>query len=289
MNGVYETTTTSGTGTLTLLAVTGRPRFAVAGVGSLVPYAIKDGDNWEWGFGKVGAGNTLARTRVTATYVAGAYDSTTPSAITLSGAAADVYLSPIAGSSQVPFRRLATDVSRKGFYSPHVATAPSGTLALAADRLYLFPVRIDDDFTISGAWLDMNTAGAASTKARIGIYRMDENAQPAEVLAESGDIDTSVAANVLSATWPDISLPPDWYFIGLVCSGTPTVVAYPTSAAVMQTPLGIDGNSSGSCLPTIGYYKTVASGWTALPASPTGLSKFVYNTAAWPAIALKVS
>jgi hypothetical protein len=65
------------------------------------------------------------------------------------------------------------------------------------------------------------------------------------------------------------------------------MVAYPSSGHIMQTPLGID-NSAGSCLPLIGYYKTISAGWTSLPASPTGLSKFYYNTSAWPAIALKV-
>lgn len=288
MNGVYETTTTGGTGTVTLSAVTGRPRFADAGVGALVPYAIKDGTNWEWGIGKVGASNTLARTKITATLVAGTYDNTSPTAITLSGSAADVYLAPISGAHPVSLRRLATDNGRKGLYSPHIATAPSGTLALAADRLYLFPFRLDDDFALNGAFIDMNTAGAASTKARIGIYRMDENGQPVEVLAETGDIDTSVAAAVLSGAWSDLNLPPDWYFIGLVCSGTPTIVAYPSSAAVQQTPLGIDG-AAGSVLPIIGYYKTISAGWTSLPASPTTLSKFYYNTSAFPAIALKVA
>lgn len=289
MNGVYETTTTSGVGTVTLSAVTGRPRFAdVAVTNTLVPYAIKDGNNWEWGLGKVSASNTLARTVITATYVSGVYDNTSPTAITLSGSAADVYLSPNSGSLQPSFRRMATNSSRKGFYSPHVSSPPSGTLALTADRLYLFPVKIDDDFQLSGAFIDMNTSGAASTKMRIGIYRMDENGQPAEVLAETGDIDTSVAAAVLSGTWTALSLPPDWYFIGMVCSGAPTVVAYQSGSNIGQTPLGIDG-SAGSCLPIIGYYKGITAGWTALPASPTGLSLFYYNTAAFPAIALKVS
>jgi len=287
MNGVYETTTTSGTGAVTLLAVSGRPRFSELGVGALVPYAIKDGSNWEWGFGKVAASNTLERTRPTATLVSGTMDTSTPSAITLSGGSADVYLSPIAGANSVGFRRLGADGGRKGMYSPHVASQPSSTLALAAERLYLFPFRIDDAFTLSGAFIDMNTAGAASTKARIGIYRMDENAKPAEVLLETGDIDTSVAAAVLSGAWTASCLPPDWYFVGLVCSGTPTMVAFPSSANVMQTPLGID-SSAGSCLPLIGYYKTISAGWTSLPASPTGLSKFYYNTSSWPAIALKV-
>ena len=85
-NNVKETTATTGTGTVTLAAVAGSARVADAfAVGDLVPYGIKSGDDWEWGFGTVGAGNTLARTTINATYVAGVYNKTTPVAITLAG------------------------------------------------------------------------------------------------------------------------------------------------------------------------------------------------------------
>lgn len=85
-NFVKETTTTSGTGTLTLTAVTGWARFADAYAnGDVVPYAIRNGNNREVGWGTVGAGNTLARTTVLATLVAGVYDDTAPAALTLAG------------------------------------------------------------------------------------------------------------------------------------------------------------------------------------------------------------
>lgn len=95
-NLVKETTATTGTGTITLTAVTGWARFGSAyAVSDVVPYAIEDGNNKEVGLGTVGASNTLARTTVLATLVAGTYDDTSPVAITLSGGAT-VFSGPIA-------------------------------------------------------------------------------------------------------------------------------------------------------------------------------------------------
>lgn len=73
-HGVQETTTTTGTGTVTLVAslwarVSGR-----FSVGNLMDYLIEDANgNKEWGLGTVGAGNTLARTTITGTLAAGVY------------------------------------------------------------------------------------------------------------------------------------------------------------------------------------------------------------------------
>lgn len=97
-NGVQETTTTTGTGTVTLAAATGFNRFSVFAVGGIASYAIKDGNNREWGMGTVSAGNTLARTHVMATLVAGTYNATNPTAITLASGAAEVICTPHIGT-----------------------------------------------------------------------------------------------------------------------------------------------------------------------------------------------
>lgn len=77
---VQETTTTTGTGTITLAgAVSGYQSFAVIGNGNTTYYAITSGNNWEVGIGTyTSAGTTLARTTILASSAAGA-------AITLSG------------------------------------------------------------------------------------------------------------------------------------------------------------------------------------------------------------
>lgn len=285
MNGVYETTTTSGTGTITLSAVTGRPRFSDAGVGAVVPYAIKDGNNWEWGMGTVSASNTLARSIISATYVSGTYDNTSPTAITLSGSSADVYLAGIAENITPGMPIISSTYGRKAVMSPHWNTYASGTLTVSADRLYLLPFRVDSAYDINGFHIDMNTAGAASTKARIGLYRMKSDGQPGALIVETADIDTSVAAAVLSPSVTQTRIAPGWYYIALVCSGTPTFQAYPSSA-IGISPLGLE-NGAGSMLPIQAIYKSIA-GWAALPADPTGFTALSPGSASIPAIAFKL-
>jgi len=85
---VQETTTTSGTGSVTLLgAVSGFQSFAVVGNGNTTYYTITDGAAWEVGIGTYSSsGPTLARTTV----LSNSNSNTTP--ITLSGGLAQVFL-----------------------------------------------------------------------------------------------------------------------------------------------------------------------------------------------------
>jgi hypothetical protein len=77
---VYETTTTTGTGTVTLAgAVSGYQSFATIGNGNTTYYTITSGTAWEVGIGTyTSSGTTLARTTIIASSAAGA-------AITLTG------------------------------------------------------------------------------------------------------------------------------------------------------------------------------------------------------------
>ena len=77
---VQETTTTTGTGTITLAgAVSGFQSFATIGNGNTTYYCVTSGTAWEVGIGTyTSAGTTLARTTILASSAAGA-------AITLAG------------------------------------------------------------------------------------------------------------------------------------------------------------------------------------------------------------
>jgi hypothetical protein len=77
---VQETTTTTGTGTITLAgAVVGYQSFSVIGNGNTTYYCVTSGANWEVGIGTYTAsGTTLARTTILTSSAAGA-------AITLAG------------------------------------------------------------------------------------------------------------------------------------------------------------------------------------------------------------
>jgi hypothetical protein len=62
---VRETTTSAGTGTVSLSSVSGFQRFsAVCAINDVVPYFIVDGTAWEAGIGRYTAANTLTRETV---------------------------------------------------------------------------------------------------------------------------------------------------------------------------------------------------------------------------------
>jgi hypothetical protein len=92
---VQETTTTSGTGSVTLLgAVSGFQSFAVVGNTNTTYYTITDGAQWEVGIGTYStSGPTLART----TILSNSNGNTTP--ITLSGGLAQVFVTYTAEKS----------------------------------------------------------------------------------------------------------------------------------------------------------------------------------------------
>ena len=79
-NRVQETTTTTGTGTITLAgAVSGYQSFAAIGNGNTTYYTLTSGTDWEVGIGTyTSSGTTLARTTILSSSAAGA-------AITLAG------------------------------------------------------------------------------------------------------------------------------------------------------------------------------------------------------------
>ena len=90
---VQESTATTGTGTLTLVAIAGFAEFIDAvPEGTQVYYAIKNGNNRESGIGTTGANKTLVRTTPHTTLVNGVYNNNSPSAINLVSAST-VFLS----------------------------------------------------------------------------------------------------------------------------------------------------------------------------------------------------
>ena len=96
---VKETTTTTGTGTVTLLgASTGYQSFAVIGNANLTYYTIagQTGNEWEVGVGTyTSSGTTLARTTVLSNS-----SGTQPSALSFSAGTKDVFVTyPAIGSS----------------------------------------------------------------------------------------------------------------------------------------------------------------------------------------------
>jgi len=130
-NGVKETTATIGTGTITLTQVIGWLRFADGfAVGELASYAIKDNDNWEWGVGTVGASNTLARTTITDTLVAGIYTSSGATAIALASALATVVSAEHTGTVKLSTNVISTATTAANVIDTEYVYLVSGTTTL---------------------------------------------------------------------------------------------------------------------------------------------------------------
>ena len=135
---VKETTTTAGTGTITLAgAATGFQSFAVVGNGNTTFYTIasQTGNEWEVGVGTYAtSGTTLARTTVLSNSSA-----TQPSALNFSAGTKDVFVTYPAG-----FAVASTNVGTSGqlLTSNGTGVAPTYQTSTAASKAYVQAISI---------------------------------------------------------------------------------------------------------------------------------------------------
>ena len=135
---VKETTTTAGTGTVTLAgAATGFQSFAVVGNGNTTYYTIaaQTGSEWEVGIGTyTSAGTLLARTTVLANSAG-----TQPTALTFSAGTKDVFVTYPAG-----YAVASTNVGTSGqlLTSNGTGVAPTYQTSTAASKSYVQAISI---------------------------------------------------------------------------------------------------------------------------------------------------
>lgn len=264
-NGVKETTTTTGTGTVTLAAVTGAARFSQAfSVGDIASYAIKDGDNWEWGIGTVSAGNTLARTAITATLVSGTYTATGATAITLSGSA-EVLCAEHTGNT------IAGVTPRNGtrFIAGHltnqVLTSSTGTsTGTVALMPFTAPRR---KFQLNSLGLLVTTLGASGTVV-LGLY--SDNAGVPGTLLTSCTIDSSTTGRKSASVSTALRLiPGQMYWVALLgLTTTCSVLAIPAGEAIVDAGFQM----VSSQYQPFGYYRI--TGQSSLPSSAAGALQY---------------
>ena len=134
---VQETTTTTGTGTITLAgAVSGFQAFSVAftAASTLVNYAITSGTAWEVGTGTFTlAGTTLSRTTILASSAAGA-------AITLSGTST-VF-------NTAPASLIASLITSGGAYNAYSSLA-ANAIDLATGAMFSKTITVATTFTVT--------------------------------------------------------------------------------------------------------------------------------------------
>lgn len=264
-NGIKQTTTSTGTGNLTLAAVTGYPKVSdVVPLLFPVAYSLLDASGLllEEGIGHLSDSVTFVRSMVTATYSASTYsggpaNTATPSAVSLTGTTT-LIVTPNAASleSMLPAVDRVSSINRVA--SPANRNLNTSTLALTALRCHYMPSLLRIASPAVNLQINVTTPGAAGTVARLGIYAVLENGYIGPLLATTGDIDVSTTGLKVATLSAPVTLPPGWYYLALVSSGAPTITAFVSNVAnsLGGHPLGAVSGGLGQ----IEYrYETLAS------------------------------
>lgn len=209
-NGAKETTTTTGTGTVTLSAVTGFPRFSdILGVGTLVDYAIRSGDSWEWGVGTLGAGNTLGRSIIIAKYESGTYSDTPATALSLTGTS-DVFCTAHATTNMQGGSAGLVTPSNWRITSALAGNTVGTTVSAFAGQAFAYPFLLLSAVRATGLGVECTTAVASST-VTLGLYAVGTDGRPSTALLKTGAISTATTGFKTGSVTPRI-IPPGLYW-----------------------------------------------------------------------------
>lgn len=161
---VAEITTTLGTGDVSLGGAIGSGYSQFSDVGVSNPwYVIIDGDNRETGQGTI-VGNTLQRTSVHATLVAGSYSDNAPSPIALSGAATvhSVFTATAFAGFETDSLKLSgiEDNATADQVASEVPFTPAG--GISATDVQAALVELDADIQVAAGGIDLTAAYAWS-------------------------------------------------------------------------------------------------------------------------------
>ena len=143
-------------------------------------------------------------------------------------------------------------------------------ITMVADRLYASPLIIVRDMTVDRIAIQVSTAGAAGTKARLGIYNDGTNLYPGTLLLDAGEVAVDAVA-IVNITISK-ALTKGIYWMAIVTNGTPDVMgddAYDQSIPIMglsSTNFGVNND-----------YWYVAHTYAALP-TPYTAAGSKYNS-----------
>jgi len=248
-NKIAETSTSTGTGNITLAGawsvpdsfITGNRTFnSFYGLNHRFPYMIQDKlGNWEKGVGYLSGAAALVRELVTDNSLS------TTALINFPAGEKLVMVPTDAGMDTLPKIRDGGGYAGSAFFFNNGVSHTS-----VANRLVLTPFLSKRPMLTASVLLNVNTA-AASTKARLGIYQITQvdSTHTATLMQDFGEIDTSTTGEkVLTA---NLKLGTGLYFTAYVTNGT---------AAVRGQNVGFDfaaaGLNSNQAVPIQGFYKT---------------------------------
>ncbi len=220
-NWIKAATTTTGTGTLTLSAVSGFPLPADARVvGTLLQYSLlaSNGDK-EAGIGRIAAGGTFERVAITGTWVSGVYDGAPSGPITLPSGTHEVIAGLTAAAVFEPalFPLTTAENTSRSIFSGHLrSTQTTSTGVLGTERLTAFPYLLQTAGVLTAMTINVATL-AAGASCHLGLYEVGPDGAPDRRIAvTSAAIDTSTTGFKQQAVSANIRLTPGWYWVAMV-------------------------------------------------------------------------
>lgn len=235
-NWIKTTTTTAGSGALTLASVAGYPAFNdVFGVGRLFYYTIlnADGTPVESGLGNLTASNTLARLKCLSTYASGVFTDSNAAFVTL-GAGPYTVICALDESSAW----LAAPSVNSVLAGGNSGVPPANKFLVSSDRssnsgttvvngyIYYSPFRLDVAADVVSMAVNVTTSSAGIT-ANLGIYQVDHRGFPGAKLFETGALSCAATGTVIGTLAASKRLAPGWYYTAIVTSASgPVFRAY---------------------------------------------------------------
>lgn len=274
-NGIKQTTTTTGTGNLTLSPVSGFPTFADAfAVNQPFSYGLIDssGQPIEFGIGYLSNSSTLVRARVTATYSGGTYTQVSASVVSLSGTTTAICTPHAATVEAMPANvdnvsgSIGRYLTSAGRTSAFVTTAPS-----TINRLYYTPFVLRTGVVVSSLAINVATA-QASCIAKAGIYACSADGYPGTLLVSAGNFDCSTTGFKALSTSASVFLPAGVYFtasVAQVAASNPNFTTYNNAVGNITggSPFGF--GASGTVI-NDSRYETLAGGASLPSAASSG-------------------
>jgi hypothetical protein len=250
-NWIKQSTTTSGTGNLTLSSVTGFDTFGsqfgdatTNTPGRTFPYVIKDGNDWEAGFGHMSTTTVLVRDIATAKFVSGTFSAYPATKLSLSGSAADVFCD------------YHSDVGNEDFYGVLNATSNGvsfrkvgqqvDTMTTFATWTLCWPVFLPRSGVYTGFRDHCNAVGTAGVY-QWGLYQIGTDGYPTDLLVRTADITIATGDHTTSFNGGNKYLQRGWYWLAVnSTTSAGTFAAHNNYGGYDMGPTGVQSDGTHS-------------------------------------------
>lgn len=260
---IKETTSTTGTGTMTLAgAVDGFITFTQGGAldGEAVPYMVIDGDDWEEGIGIYTlSGTTLARTRIDATLVSGTFTDVGATAITLTSGSKDVFIGDTRNNYMPPLTNFsALNNTTKEVTTPGSANKVFQNRTTAVSWVFYSEFYMPGRVVLEELGMEIKVISASGGDAQLGIYEQGGVGQTWHLIDQTSviTIDGTIGKKTGSLIGGDLPLNPGMYVIAYGSDGDATLE-------------GVNGDE-GAFLPALDY-KNISNGFFTTSGYSAGL------------------